>query len=164
MIMKKTSFLAIILFIAINTITGQAININEMDVLIGNNWKGDLTYLDYSSNEEVSISVEMEVIKVKAGVYEIAYSYPNEPNANSKSKIKITDDGKIIAGNQITSTSKNKDGSLMVHAISHGKDNGKKATFYYTYMIGSNLFSAKKSVEYEHDERKFIRNVYQFSR
>ena len=145
-------------------LAAQSISLNTLDEVIGEDWTGKLTYLDYTSNEEVSLLVNLEVTKIKEGTYQFAYSYPNEPKANSKTKIRISSDGTKISGNKITKVEKTEEGLLIIHAESKGSDNNEKAMLYFTYTIGERLFSTKKEVKLAGDDDRFLRNEYRLSR
>ena len=145
-------------------LAAQSISLNTLDEVIGEDWTGKLTYLDYTSNEEVSLLVNLEVTKIKEGTFQFAYSYPNEPKANSKAKIRISSDGTKISGNKITKVEKTEEGLLIIHAESTGEDNNDKAWFKFTYTIGPNIFSTRKDVRYKGDSVYFMRNEYRFSR
>jgi hypothetical protein len=142
---------------------GQNISMNELDVLAGSDWSGKLTYLDYSSNEKVSLKVKLAVRVVKEGTYELAYSYPDEPKANSKSKVKISGNGTKLAGNKITKVERSGD-RVIIHTESKGSDDNEKAMLYFTYTVASNYFSSKKEVVFAGQDERIMRNEYVFER
>lgn len=145
------------------SIFSQSIPMDALDVLEGDGWKGYLVFKDFTTEDKMKKSVEMEVSKVKDGIYSIAYSYPNTPSENVKSKVKIEEEGKEIDGNLVISSSSS-NGILTIHAETKGKDNYRKATFYFTYMIGPNIYSLKKEVKYDDRDEKFTRSEYSLSR
>ena len=161
--MTRVLFFSFLIGLSIN-LSAQSVELSALEVLAGDNWKGELTYLDYSSNKEVKMPVEMAISIVKEGTFQFAYSYPNEPKANSKAKIRISSDGTKISGNKITKVEKTEDGLLIIHAESKGSDNNEKAMLYFTYTIGKRLFSTKKEVKLAGDDDRFLRNEYRLSR
>ena len=48
-------------------LSAQTLSFEEMDQVLGENWKGTLTYLDYQSEKKVDIPVELAVRKLKEG-------------------------------------------------------------------------------------------------
>lgn len=142
----------------------QQIPAQSLDVLAGEDWTGELTYLDYSSNERVTMPVQMAVSILGDGVYQIAYSYPNEPKANSRHKIRISRNGKRIAGNEVTGIERSDDGSLVIFAESNGRDDNEKARFYFTYRVGGSTFISRKEVMFAGRSQKILRNEYRLER
>jgi hypothetical protein len=145
-------------------VSGQQLKPDALDILVGDDWKGELTYLDYSSNENVSIPVELTVGSAGKGKYRFDYRYPDEPKANSSSRIKISADGRKIAGNKITKIDQGDDGKLVIHAEAKGSDNNEKAMLYFTYTIGKNYFSSRKEVFFLSTEERLLRNEYVLKR
>ncbi len=139
-------------------LNAQTVSMKELIPLVGD-WQGTLTYLDYSSNKEVSIPVNLLVVKKNNKALKFNYLYPKEPNANSKSTIKVggnTLNGRIIVGKCLDS------GYLMLITEDSGRDNGKPAKITFTYTISPYFFSIRKDVEVEGE--RFMRNRYEFSR
>ena len=60
---------------------------SDFKLLTAGQWKGKLTYQDYSSNKKVSILSNLTVTQSKedklSWIFE--YEYPDEPKANKKS-------------------------------------------------------------------------------
>ena len=135
----------------------------DVDVILGEKWTGNLVYLDYSTNKEVMIPVEIKVEKVKKGKYSLDYNYPNEPKANSTGKIAI-DFEKQTLNKEVMSEFESRDGLFFITTTSTGKDNGKAATFIKRYILGETSFSIRKDVQYEGSEEVFMRNEYRMNR
>lgn len=153
-----------ILTILVSGLYAQNVSQNELDILTGDKWKGEITYLNDGDREVVTMPAELIVTKIKPGVYEFTYFYPDEPKANSSSRVKINSDGTKIAGKRIVKVEKKRDGSLLILADGKGGDNREAAWFYFTYSLSANSFSTKKEVEYKGSKEKFVRNEYHFSR
>ena len=158
------NIMILILTIMVSKFYGQNVSQNELDILTGDKWVGELTYQDYAGEETKTMPVELIVTKIKAGVYQFSYFYPDEPKANSTTKIKINSDGTKIAGKRIIKANKKPDGSIFIQADGKGSDNREAAWFYFTYNLSSNKFSTKKEVQFKGDDKKFVRNEYHFSR
>ncbi len=136
----------------------------DFSALAGDDWKGKLTYLDYTSEKRSTIDVNLAVTKKKDRVFTLFYSYPFEPNANSKGKITIGKDYQTINKKPIISRTKKQDGTIEIVCTGKGKDNGKKASFKYIYTINANRLTITKEVKYEDGDSYFFRNGYVFTR
>ena len=158
------NIMILILTIMVSEFYGQNVSQNELDILTGDKWKGELTYLKDGDRETATMPAELIVTKIKPGVYEFTYFYPDEPKANSSSRVKINSDGTKIAGKRIVKVEKKGDGKLLILADGKGSDNREAAWFYFTYWLSSNSFSTKKEVEYKGSKDRFVRNEYHFSR
>jgi hypothetical protein len=165
---QQNTMTRIIIFFFLSIISagsyGQTISENELDILTGGKWTGELSYQYYNDNTVEIMPVELMVNKIKPGVYEFVYTYPDEPKANTKTKLKIKKDGTKIGGIRIVKVEKKPDGSVIVNADGKGSDNKESAWFYLTYYLSPNKFTTKKEVEYKGDKERFVRNEYHFSR
>lgn len=61
-------------------------------------WKGTLTYLDYTSGKPYTMPCNITLNPVNANPQQlvIAYEYPDEPKANGNNTLVISRDGKMI--------------------------------------------------------------------
>ncbi|WP_420317303.1 hypothetical protein [Ekhidna sp.] len=158
----KKRYSTIILFLSISLAYAQNMTQEDLQLLEGQ-WTGDLVYLDYSSNKEVKIPVEVSIEKVKEGKFKFNYVYPKEPKANSTSTVIIDLDKEKIAGENIEKVQLI-DNLWTIVAYSSGKDNGQKARFIKTYIIGGTSLSIKKEVQYESSDERFMRNEYRLKK
>ena len=162
--MKKLVLLLLLATFSFTKIgLSQSMDVNALDVLTGEKWKGELMYRNYSDNEEVRMPAELLVTKLKPGVYQFAYFYPDEPKANSTSRVKISNGGKKIAGNRLVDI-KRKGETLIVKADGKGADDREAAWFYFTYELSSKRFTTTKEVQYKKTKDRFVRNQYVFTR
>ncbi|MEL6135599.1 MAG: hypothetical protein AAFR59_19745 [Bacteroidota bacterium] len=144
---------------------GQEIKEQDFGQVLGDDWKGTLTYLDYQSGKKVDIPVELKVSKLKEGQYLLEYSFPEEPQANSKSKVKISKDGKKLDKYRVLSREMLDGGKTKVVCLGDGKDDGKKATLFYTYTFYKDEFIMRKDVQYSlGNQQPFFRNEFRFTR
>lgn len=130
-------------------------------------WKGTLTYMDYSTNKPFSMPCEMDIFsKRKNRQLRFFYRYPNEPKANSKGKIKISKDRTKIDSRPIVSRTTNADGNVEIITEYSGKDgnDNKNATIRNFYIIGSKKLIIKKEVQFEGTKEWILRNEYNFDR
>jgi hypothetical protein len=159
--MLKT-FITTIVLVWATAISAQTIPPDVFDPLIDEEIPGELMYLDYSSNKEVRIPVNLLVTRIKEGTYQFAYSYPDEPKANSKARVRITADGKKLGGDKITKAAES-EGVWHITTEYKGDDNNEKAMIRITWTVGPKTFTTKKEVRYKDQADYFTRNQYSFS-
>jgi len=136
----------------------------DIDKLIGG-WTGMLTYVDYSSKKQYSMPCNLK-INGNERKLKLSYSYPNEPNANSKGKIKVSKDGSTINKKKIVSKTVDSANNVEIKVEHLGKDGneGKNALIRETYKIGMEYFVIRKEVKFEGTSNWMIRNEYDFKR
>lgn len=140
------------------------ISTNDFRPVLGD-WKGTLTYNDYSSSKEVKISADISVSELVSDKNAIVlkYTYPKEPQANSMDTLRISADGKMINDKHIVSAVKQND-SVVLTAEKQGKDNDKPSTLRYIYTLSNSKFNIRKEVKYNDSSDFFFRNEYSFHR
>ncbi|HJU54258.1 MAG TPA: hypothetical protein VJ715_06795 [Pyrinomonadaceae bacterium] len=142
------------------------VRLEDLGQLTGEPWAGSLTYLDYRSNKKVSIPSNLTVTRVPgeemSWVFE--YQYPDEPQANSKQTVTITEGGTVIDGEKVIERTALDGGALKLVTERTGSDNDRKALFRYTYLLGPSTFSIKKEVRPEGAAAFFERNEYSWKR
>jgi len=143
---------------------GPKVAAADFKALAGKGWSGELNYLDYSSDQRVSIPTEA-VIKL-AGRRGIKYtiSYPKEPWENTKATLKISRSGRVFDKHPVISRETMPDGRLIFQTQSAGEDDGKPAEIRTTYRVGPNAFAIEKDVRFSADEAFVNRNVYRLTR
>jgi len=163
-------FLCIALFTVLSSLplTAQTLRINPEDFrpLTGDPWLGTLVYRDYRSNKEVSIPSNLKVTqsaeKKLSWIFE--YEYPDEPKANSKENVVLSEDGTKIDDEKIVERESLAGGVLRLVTERRGKDNDQDALIRHTYLIASSSFSVKKEVRPEGSTQFFERNRYSWRR
>ena len=116
------------------------------------NWKGSLTYLDYSSGKPYTMPADVGIKRInKTNKFELSNIYPNEMNANSIDTIIISTDGKYIDKELVKSRKKLPDGDVEIITEATGEDgnDNKPATFRYTYTIGKMTYKKRKDVQFK---------------
>lgn len=166
--MKLFALLAFVLLASLASASAQTakLSADDLKVLEGPKWVGNLTYLDYGSNKKVSIKSNVTITRNPAhfAAWDFAYEYPDEPKANSKSQVTLEAGGTIFDGKTVIERKKTADGTLTIVAIKDGTDNNKKALFRYTYTVGKSSFTVKKDVQLEGSTEYFERNTYSWTR
>lgn len=139
----------------------------DLKRLTGAQWKGTLTYLDYGKNKKVTIPSHLAV--AGPGADELSwtfdYQYPDEPRANSKGVVVVSQDGTIFDGGQVVERATAAAGGVLkIVTEKAGTDNDKPALFRFTYLLGPSSFSIRKEVRHEGAAEFFERNHYSWTR
>lgn len=166
LILTMLTFLSIGLGQESSNSARNKIELQDIQNLIGE-WKGTLTYMDYSSNKPYSMPCEVEIkSKRKNRKLILKYNYPNEPKANNKGKLKISKGRKKLNGKLIVSRSKTMDGNIQITTEYNGKNGNenKKALIRNVYIIGVNKFVIRKEVQFEGSKEWIRRNEYDFKK
>lgn len=165
--MKKTMTNFITVLTLLFFVSPQAQNTlvaNDLKPLLGE-WKGTLTYVDYSSNKPYTMPANLVVSQGKSeNQVSLMYLYPNEPKANSKGKIKIGDQGKKLNNESVISREVLADGSVQITTSYNGKDNNKEAMIKGVYILGKTICVIRKEVKYVNSDKWLKRNEYSFQR
>ena len=142
----------------------NTVTVDNLKTLLGE-WTGTLTYIDYSSNEPYTMPANLNVKQGKNENHLLLFnSYPKEPKANNKDKIKISKNGDLLNNNAVKSKQKLSNGQIQITTEYSGKDNNKKALIRNVYILGENEFVIRKEVKYENSEDWLKRNEYNYTR
>ncbi len=158
----KTILVSINLFFTTICIAQNIVQISEFEVLEGD-WKGELMYINYSDNREVTLRSTLQV-EIKKDKLIGRIGYTDEPSANGKLVVKLKENGSFINDQEIITKSKQDDGSLKIITKYDGKDNDKPATIFITYVFNKAHFTMTKEVVFENTTERFIRNRYTYSK
>ncbi|HNR18266.1 MAG TPA: hypothetical protein PKG90_16485, partial [Chitinophagaceae bacterium] len=97
------------------SLQGPVLKAVELKPWLGN-WKGNLTYLDYSTGQETKIKADIKLGPIVDGnKVAIAFTYPDEPGASNKDTLRVSDDGRSV--NYMTVASKKKSTSSLVFVL-----------------------------------------------
>ncbi|MFZ6798854.1 DUF6624 domain-containing protein [Undibacterium sp. Di24W] len=129
-------------------------------------WRGELRYLDYSKNIWVSIPSNLRVSQTPQdpAVWLWSYGYDDEPHANAKDGVRLSQDGKKLGEEQIVSRMNMPDGGLRIVTKMSGQDDNRPAQFRFTYTIKDESFERKKEVKLVNADDYFVRHVYSWKR
>ncbi|WP_298420685.1 hypothetical protein [uncultured Kordia sp.] len=141
----------------------QKITIADFESLHNTSWTGELMYVNYSDNKEVTLPTMLK-LEVKKNKIIFNTKYTTEESANNKSSLKIKKGGTYIDNQQIMKVVRSKNGSIEIETTYKGKDDNKDATIYITYFFNSTTLSMKKEVEFKDVSGKFIRNQYTYTK
>jgi len=139
---------------------------SDVQLLTGEQWTGTLTYLDYSTNQTVSIRSNLIVSqsKVDKFAWVFDYEYPDEPKANGSKDVLLGKDGRTFNGENVVEREPLNESTVRAVTEKTGTDNDQKALFRFTYLLGSKSFSIKKEVRYEGAADFIERNQYSWTR
>lgn len=164
--MLKILLAVLITIASLGDLVGSKVDTKDLDLLTGAQWKGTLTYLNYRSKKKVSIPSHLTVTKSSGDqhTWVFDYEYPDEPKANGKKSMVVSQDGSAVNDEKVTERVKVSEDTVKLVTEKPGEDNDRKALFRYTYLIGSRSFSIKKEVRYENESEWFERNEYSWQR
>jgi hypothetical protein len=167
MVMKKLLIALLLLPVFAFTQTISPVTTKDFKPAFGK-WEGSLTYLDYSSGKPYTMPANITVSKTKDNKQQLvlAFEYPDEPKANGNDTLVISDDGLQIDGAAIVSQTKNSDGSLVIITDKEGVDgnDNRSAILRHIYTIGKKIFSNRKEVRFNGEEKFILRNEFKMSR
>ncbi|WP_084399252.1 hypothetical protein [Henriciella aquimarina] len=139
------------------------VSADELAVLSGDDWEGELTYLkDADEGAEVTLPVELAVAQ-NGQTFELYFSYPEQPTADGRAEVIVSDDGKMLNDETIVSREQKDDGFVLITQQAC-KDNDLEAQCEYTYWISEHAFSIRKMVRIDGREGAFQRTYYSFTR
>lgn len=157
-------FTLLTLLISNSNYCQNTISPNDLDIISGK-WSGTLTYLDYSTNKPFTMPANVSVERGKDEYQiQLLISYPKEPNANSKDRINISKDGKLLNKNRVTSREILTTQGIKITTEYSGKDNRKKALIRNVYIFGPQQFVIRKEVKFYDSADWMMRNEYNFER
>lgn len=143
----------------------ESVILKEDIAMIEGKWMGTLTYRDFKSGKDVTMTCNLSLeVKKKGKGLVMSYDYPDNSAWNSKDNIAISDDGKYINGEKITSRKQLENGSVEIIMESKGQDGSTPATIRQIITIGPKLFTLSRQVQYMTTGEKFVRNQYKWSR
>ncbi len=136
----------------------------DFTTLAGDGWSGSLIYLDYSSNTEQSIPVEIRFDHPGARKVVYHIKYPGESQYNATEKLKWSRDGRELNGETLVSRSLDADGSTVLVTEHDGKDDNRLARIRMTYSINDSALTISKDVRFDDEAEFFRRNAYELVR
>ena len=142
----------------------KVVTLEDLKIILGE-WTGTLTYVDYRTNKPFTMPSNVDIKQGKNENQLLLFiTYPNEPKANSKDKIKISDNGQQLNKNDVKSNQKMSNGQVIITTEYLGKDNNKQALIRNVYILGDKEFVIRKEVKFENSNEWMKRNEYNFNR
>jgi hypothetical protein len=135
----------------------------DLLVAVGDNWKGTLTYRDYSPPyRDVTLLVEAKVQAVAGGL-SVALHYPREPGADGISALLLTEGGRVFDGEAVI-LAERKDDTLQVITEGACQDDDRPAMCRHVYSFAVKQLGWRKLVTYAGDGGAVRRNEYTLTR
>lgn len=156
--------LACIILLSINSYTQNKITGDDLKTVLGD-WTGTLTYLDYRTNESITMPANLKVEQGNDTLQlNLFSSFPNEPKANRKGKIKIAKNGIGLDNMPVKSLQRSGDGRLAIITRVRGRDGKKKALMRKVYILGANQFIIRQDVQIEGSNEWLNRSLFTYQR
>ncbi|MEN9685912.1 MAG: hypothetical protein RLZZ28_1698 [Bacteroidota bacterium] len=129
-------------------------------------WKGSLTYLDYGSGKPFSMPANVMLSLEKTKLVVLSNEYPNEPKANNRDSLIISDDGTMLDGAKVVSREILEDGAVKIITQKTGNDGNdhRAALLKYIYILGKNSFQQRKEVKFVGTDQWIMRHEFLYSR
>ena len=167
--MKKARIFIILLLGFIGTISAQTKNIQFQITSLASStghWTGSLTYLDYSSSNSYTMPADIDISYTsnKSG-YIRAYSYPNEPKANSTDTTYTKESGRYFGREKVISfvKSNSRDFTLVTEFDDVDGNDKKEATIRHKYQLEGNSFIIRMDVKFKGTINWINRHEYRFT-
>ena len=152
------------ILLPINNYCQNIVSTDDLKTLLGE-WTGTLTYTDYRSNKPFTMPANLIVSQGKSNrQFILNINYPNEPNANSRDKIRISKDGTQLNRIDVKSKQSLPNGHVQITTQYSGKDNRKQALIKNIYTIGTYEFIIRKEVKFENSDDWLMRSEYKYVR
>lgn len=138
----------------------QSFQIKDLSTSVGN-WKGKLTYLDYSSGKPYTMAANIKInLNENKSGFIMGYEYPSEPQENSMDTTYVN--GNLFGKDTIVEFKKATDGGFKLITEIEGEDGNdhKKAILRHTYILKNNTFSVVKDVKFYGTDKWIKRNEY----
>lgn len=136
----------------------------DLKRLIGE-WEGQITYLDYQTNKPFTMDANLSVRPGRSDWSLIlSNDYPSEPKANNTEKIRVTRKGETLNKSRVTVRKELNNGQIEIQTENQGKDDNKKATIRYTYLIGQTSFLIRKEVQFNEEAGWVKRNEFSYAK
>ncbi|MEL6568751.1 MAG: hypothetical protein AAFQ22_10055 [Pseudomonadota bacterium] len=120
-------------------------------------WVGTLTYLDFTSNEEVALPLELDV-QLEDRCLALSFTYPNEPQANSTGTRCLSNDGRTFDDKPVIASTALA-GTTSFTLEYEGQDNGMPATKVETYRLSADALSFETAFAREGEADLTVRNT-----
>lgn len=136
------------------------VSANDFMPLIGDDWEGALTYLNYGSDKRSTIPVRLTVLPFAGNLVPYAIQYPGEEDANVDDSFTISNDGSKVDGQSVISRQASPDGTVEIITQVRGQDDNRSADIKTIYSISDRLFKMRKMVRFDGQDDWIERNEF----
>jgi len=161
--MKTTITLFLNLLFTTLALSQAQVSMADLESLNNTSWSGTLMYVNYGDGQEVVLKTTMQ-IQIKGDKIIMNTQFTDEPQANSKSGIKLKKGGTYLGKEKIIERVQLKNNTLKIVTTFEENDENQPATLFKTYIIGQNEFSITKRVEFKNSNKKLVRNRYTYNK
>jgi hypothetical protein len=146
------------------SVPGKKISIADFTPLRGE-WKGNLTYLDYSSNKPVTLPANTKFEMVSDSSFDQFIYYTSEPHKNDGTRYTIKENGQLLNDMKLLTRRKNTDGSLELVFEYRGPDgnDNRMATMLQVMQFSKHELVITKKVKYDGTDQFIQRHQYRFT-
>ncbi len=138
-------------------------NIEDFAALEGDDWSGELEYLNYNSDERSAIPTRLTVQAPRGSSIRYGVIYPGEEDANARDRLRVSRDGTQINGFAIVRRFQDAERGLVLVTEGSGRDNNRSADIRLTYEIAADRFVMRKDVRFDGGDW-IHRNSYRLGR
>ncbi len=129
-------------------------------------WKGTLTYKDYTSGGQESILVNITIRMKDERSWSLRFNYSQEPNAGKNEDYALSHDGRMINAGKVIEKTILSDGSLKIVLEERGKDGNdqKSCMFRQVILLNKSQLIITKLVKFDDEVEFFQRNEFKVSK
>ncbi len=135
------------------------ISMDDLRLLIGDDWEGALTYLNYGSDKRSTIPVKMIVMSPDGDRLPFAIKYPGEEDKNVDGGLELSGDGSQFDNARIIERRDTPEGFTFT-TQTRGQDDNRPADIRIVYEVSERLFKMRKLVKFDDAEDYIERNEY----
>ena len=146
------------------SVPGKKISIADFTPLRGE-WKGNLTYLDYSSNKQVTLPANTKFEMISDSSFDQFIYYTSEPHKNDGTRYTIKENGQLLNDMKLLTRIK-KSGDAMELVFEYrgpdGNDN-RMATMLQVMQFSKHELVITKKVKFDGEDNFIQRHQYRFT-
>lgn len=142
----------------------QTISVDEIEFVIGREWRGEMKNYDFKKEKHISVPAVLFVQPSGRRSLKLIYRYPADSDNISQTELEIKKKSTKIGKNTITSKKIDPDGTLTLTTQGNGKIQGNKVRYNYIYRFGPNVFAIKRDIYYIDLDVTVTANDYKFLR
>ncbi len=142
----------------------------DLSMANANDWKGTLTYLDYGTQQTVTLNTALrgQMNRADCLILKFDYQEPNKTHVFGTDTLIVAPNGTHLRwdGTDFTVQAKQwfPDHLLRLVLEGPGQDNNHPVTIRKTVLLGTRQFAMRKQVRLEGDTAFVQRNAYKFTR
>jgi hypothetical protein len=142
----------------------------ELSALLAQNWRGTLTYLDYTSHKSVVLNTGLQALMNRSDHFILRFDYeePNHTHVFGTDTLTIVSGGTTLRWDGTDFAVKAKQWlpgqTLRLVLEGTGQDDNHPVAIRKTLLLSAQRFTIRKQVRLTADTTLVQRNLYQFTR